>query len=115
MSEAAPHPSSGSGGAGALLLRLLAGLLVLLAGACAAVFVPFTLMIAATATPGELAPGIAPWMMYLWCLFAFAASIGVVVAGVGAMATPRLRRVFALFGVALLVFLSFPPSWAMPA
>ena len=115
MSEAPPHPSSRPGGAGPLLLRLLAGLLVALAGACAMLVVPFTLLIAATATPGELAPGIEPWMMYLWCLLAFAASIGLVVAGVGAMEAPRLRRVLALLGLALLVFLSFPPSWAVPA
>jgi hypothetical protein len=107
--EAAPTPSSRPGGAGALLMRLLAGLLVMLAGLCAAVFVPFTLLIAATAAPGELAPGIAPWMMYLWCLFAFVASIGLVMAGVAAIAAPRLRRMFALFGVAAVVFLSFPP------
>ncbi|HYI47809.1 MAG TPA: hypothetical protein VEX35_05015 [Allosphingosinicella sp.] len=109
MSEAPPHPSSGPRGAGPLLLRLLAGLMVVLAGACALLFVPFTLLIAATSNPGELAPGIAPWMIYLWCLFAFAASIGVVMAGVGAMETPRAGRVFVLLGVTAAVFLSFPP------
>jgi hypothetical protein len=115
VSEAPPHPSSRSGGAGALLLRLLSGLLVALASACAAVFVPIILLIEATATPGELAPEIAPWTMYMWCLFAFAASIGVVIAGVGAMERPRLRRVLALFGVAAAVFLSFPPFVPVPA
>ena len=115
MSEAAPHPSARSGGAGALLLRLLAGLLVVLAGGCAMLFVPFTLLIAATSNPGELAPGIEPWMMYLWCLFAFLASIGIVVAGVGAMERPRLRRVLTLLGVAAAVFLSFPPFVPVPA
>jgi hypothetical protein len=115
VSEAPPHPSSGSGGAGPLLLKLLAGLLVALAGACAMLFVPFTLLITATASPGELAPGIEPWMMYLWCLFAFAASIWVVVAGVGAIEAPRLRRVLALLGIAVLVFISLPTSWAVPA
>jgi len=109
VSEAPPHPSSRPGGAGSLALSLLAGLVVVLAGLCAAVFVPFTLLIAATSTPGDLAPGTAPWMIYLWCLFAFVASIGTVMAGVGAMETPRLRRVFALLGVAVAVFVSFPP------
>lgn len=115
MTGEAPHPSSRSGGAGALVLRLLAGLVVLLAGACALLFVPFTLLIAATATPGELGRGIEPWMMYLWCLFAFAASIGLVIAGVGAIEAPRLRRVLALLGIALLVFFTLPTSWAGPA
>jgi hypothetical protein len=110
----APHPSSRQGGAGALALRLLAGLLVVLAGACVLVFVPFTLLIAATAKPGELVPGIEPWMMYLWSLFAFLASIGMVIAGVGAMERPRLRRVFVLFAVAAAIFLSFPPFVPMP-
>ncbi|HVQ06930.1 MAG TPA: hypothetical protein VMS43_00695 [Allosphingosinicella sp.] len=115
MSEAVPHPSSGSGGAGSLLLRLLAGLLVVLASACAGVFVPFILLIAATATPGELAPEIEPWTIYLWCLFAFVASIGMVIAGVGAMETPRLRRVLALLGVAAAIFVSLPPFVPVPA
>lgn len=115
MNEAPPHPSDGSSGAGALLLRLLAGLLVVLAGACALLFVPFTLLIAATSNPGELAPGIEPWMMYLWCLFAFLASIGAVIAGVGAMERPSLRRVLALLGVAAAIFLSFPPFVPLPA
>lgn len=114
MNEAAPHPSAGSGGAGALLLRLLAGLLVVLAGACALFFVPFTLLIAATSNPGELAPGVEPWMIYLWCLFAFPASIGMVIAGVGAMEAPRLRRILALLGVAAALFLSFPPLVPVP-
>lgn len=109
MTEAPPHPSPGPRGAGPLLLRLLAGLTVVVACACALLFVPFTLLIAATSNPGELAPGIAPWTMYLWCLFAFAASIGVVMAGVGAIETPRLRRVLVLLGVTAAVFLSFPP------
>ncbi|MEA3012248.1 MAG: hypothetical protein QOD42_793 [Sphingomonadales bacterium] len=115
MSEAAPHPSAGPGGAGALLLRLLAGLLVVLAGGCALLLVPFTLLIAATSKPGELAPGIEPWMIYLWCLFAFVASVGMVIAGVGAMERPRLRRVFILFGVAAAIFVLFPPFVPVPA
>lgn len=112
VSEEPPHPSSRPGGAGSLLLRFLAGLLVVLAGACAMLFVPFTLVITATSTPAELASGIEPWMIYLWCLFAFAASIGVVIAGVGAIEAPRSSRVFALLGIAVAVFLAFPPSWA---
>jgi hypothetical protein len=115
VSEAPPHPTGDSGGAGALLLRLLAGLLVVLAGACAALFVPFILLIAATAAPGELAPEIAPWMIYLWCLFAFVGSTGMVIAGAGAMARPRLRRILALVGVAAAIFLSFPPFVPVPA
>jgi len=86
-----------------------------LAGACAMLFVPFTLLIAATATPGELPPGIAPWTIYLWCLLAFAASIWIVIAGIGAMAMPRPRRILALLGAAAAIFLSFPPFVPVPA
>jgi len=115
VSEAVPHPSSRPGGAGPLLLRLLAGLLVLLGALCAALFVPFILLIAATATPRELAPGIAPWTIYLWCLFAFFASTFMVMAGIGAMEAPRLRRILILLGVAAAVFFSFPPFVPVPA
>jgi hypothetical protein len=115
VTEAPPHPSSSPGGAGAFLLRLLAGLLVLLAGLCAAILVPLILLVAATAAPGELAPDIAPWRIYLWCLFAFAASIGTVIAGVGAMERPRPRRLLALLAIAAAVFLTFPPFVAVRA
>lgn len=115
MTGEAPHPSSRPGGAGALVLRLLAGLLVVLAGGCALLLVPFTLLIAATSKPGELAPGIESWRIYLWCLFAFAASIGVVIAGVGAMERPRLRRILALSGLVAAIFVFFPPFVPVPA
>ncbi len=115
MSAAPPHPSRARSGPGALLLRLLAGLLVVYAGLTVALFIPFTLLDAAVTSPGEPAPGVEPWMMYLWCLFAFLGSIWVVVAGVGAMEAPRPGRILLLVAVVAAVFLAFPPFWTTPA
>lgn len=114
MSDAAPHPTPRAGGPGVLLMQLLAGLLVLLGGLCAGAIIPFTLMITVM-DPGSLAPGIAHWMMYLWCLLAFMGSIGVIIAGVGAFDVPRPGRILILFAIAATIFLAFPPFWTMPA
>ncbi len=106
MREVAPHPVPRRGGIGALLLTLVAGLLVLLAGLTAALVLPMITVLTATGERGG-----AHWPVYLWVPFAFLAAIYSVVTGIQAMDEPRVGRIALLAGIAAAAFFSFPLFW----
>jgi hypothetical protein len=109
MSDAAPHPTPRRGGPGVLLLQLLAGLLVALAGLTVMVVLPFVLLLTAMGNDGGHGP--ATWPVYIWVPAVFLAGIYVVISGLGQMDDPRLGRIALLFGIAIVAFFSFPPFW----
>jgi len=106
MSGEAPHPIGPRTGAGAVLLRLLMWLFVLLAGLAVVLILPMILVLTAL---GDARPGI--WPVYVWVPLVFLAALFSVVSGLQAMADPRPRRVALLGGIALAAFLSFPLFW----
>jgi hypothetical protein len=106
MSSEAPHPVGPRTGAGPALLRLLLWLFVLLAGLAVVLVLPMILVLTAL---GEARPG--NFGVYVWVPLAFLTALFSVVSGLQAMADPRPRTVALLAGVALLVFLTFPPFW----
>jgi hypothetical protein len=106
MSDAAPHPVGPRPAAGATTLRLLLWLFVLLAGFAVVLVLPMILVLTAM---GGGRPGI--WPVYLWVPIVFLASVYAVVAGLRAMADPRLKTVGALAVLAIIAFFSFPLFW----
>jgi hypothetical protein len=106
MNDAAPHPTLRPRGIGALLLTLLAGLFVALAGLAAVIVLPAILVLDIMGGDGGR-----HWPVYVWTPIVFLAAIYSVVAGLRAMDEPRLARVAILAGLALIAFFSFPPFW----
>ena len=106
MSDAAPHPVGPRTGAAATTLRLLLWLFVLLAGFAVVLVLPMLLVMNAM---GGGRPGI--WPLYVWLPIAFLTCVYAVVAGMRAMADPRLKTVAALAVLAIIAFFSFPPFW----
>lgn len=110
MTDADEGRAEPLGGAGTLLLSLLAGLVVLLAGLTVVAVLPFVLLM--TAFQGDMGSAAPPsWPFYLWTAFAFAACIVAIVAGLGMLGEPRPRRVAGLLCLVAVVFLSFPHFW----
>ena len=110
MNDGAPHPVGPRGGAGAMALRLLIWLFVLLAGLAVVIVLPMILVLTAL---GDARPGL--WSVYVWVAVIFLAALWSVVSGLQAMADPRPGRVALLAGTALAAFLSFPPFWLAEA
>lgn len=106
MSDAAPHPVGPRTGARATTLRLLLWLFVLLAGFAVVIVLPMILVLTAM---GGGRPGI--WPLYVWVPIVFLACTWAVVAGLRAMADPRLRTVAVLAVLAIIAFFSFPLFW----
>lgn len=94
-----------------ILLKTLAGLLVLIAGLAIVFVLPAALVIVAMGYPGEAAPaaGWGNWLFFAWFPLAFAAAAYTVVVGLQAVDEPSPGAVLKLVGVALLVFFTFPP------
>jgi hypothetical protein len=108
MSDGAPHPSPREGGLGMLLLQLLAGLIVLLAGLTVVFVLPFVLVITAM---GNASGAHIVWPVYLWVPAVFFGGIYTIVVGLGEMGDPHGRRILLLLGLAIIAFFSFPPFW----
>ena len=106
MSDAAPHPTPRRTGAGALVLTLLAGLLVVLAALTLMLVLPLIVVLTAM---GESGTG--GWPVYLWAALVFAAGFWSVVTGLRMIDDPRRGPIVLLAGVAILAFFSFPPFW----
>jgi len=106
MNGEAQHPVPRRRGPGALLLMVLAGLLVLLAGLSASLVLPMITVLTATGERGG-----ASWPVYVWVPFVFLASVWLVVRGIQAMDDPRPGRIALLAGIALVSFFSFPLFW----
>lgn len=108
MTDAAPHPTPRPGGPIVLLLQILAGLIVALAGLSAVIVLPFVLLATAMGDDGGHGPA---WPIYIWVPLVFLASIYTVISGLRQMDDPRLGRIAILFGIATIAFFSFPPFW----
>lgn len=106
MNDEVPHPVGPRGGAGAVVLRLLIWLFVLLAGLSVVIVLPMILVLTAL---GDARPGL--WSVYVWVPVIFIAALYSVVNGLQALANPRPGQVALLAGIALAAFLSFPLFW----
>ena len=97
--------------AASILLKALAGLLVLVAGLAIVFVLPAALVIVAMGYPGEPAPaaGWGNWLFFAWFPLAFAGAVYTIVVGLQAMDEPSLGAVLKLVAVTLLVFFTFPP------
>jgi hypothetical protein len=104
MSDAVPHPTGPRTGAGAVALRLLLWLFILLAGLTVVIVLPMIIVLGAIG-------GQARWPVFVWGPLVFLAALWSVVTGLRAMDDPRLGRVALLAGIALVAFFSFPPFW----
>jgi hypothetical protein len=104
MSEEAPHPTGPRTGAGAVALRLVLWLFVLLAGFAVVIVLPMIIVLGAMG-------GNARWPIFVWASIVFLAALYSLVTGLRGMDDPRVRRIVLLAGIALVAFFSCPPFW----
>jgi len=106
MTDQAPHPTPRPNGLGAVLLRLAAGLMILIAGLAVVLVLPMILVLNAMGDGAN-----AGWTLYLWVGIVFLVSVCSVVAGLRIMDNPRPGNIALLAGIAIAAFFSFPPFW----
>ena len=105
MSDESPHPTGTRTGAGAVALRLVVWLFVLLAGLTVVFVLPTIIVLGAIG-------GNARWPVLVWASIVFLAALYSVVTGLRGIDDPRIRRVALLAGIALVAFFSCPPFWS---